>query len=152
MSDKREVQNKALILTTEDYPRWKSHTLSKLAQSNCSWALDGRDPLTLESVKEKLIGLGFTQDQLRPSTLVSALLSEGEKHKTAMAKSKSITHELVADAHHPILEGKTAQEMWNALENRFQHISPMGVSRIPHIDSAKKMSDFKDVVEYTSSY
>lgn len=113
MSDKREVQNKALILTTaEDYPRWKSHTLNKLAQSNCSWALDGGDPPTLESVKGKLIGLGFTQDQLRPSTLVSALLSQGEKkHETAMAKSKSIIHELVADAHHPILEGKTAQEM-----------------------------------------
>lgn len=69
-----------------------------------------------------------------------------------MAKSKSIIHKLVADAQHPIFEGKTAQEMWNALEIRFQHISPMGVSRILHNASAKKMSDFNDVVEYTSSY
>ena len=112
MSDKREVQNKALILTAaENYPRWKSHTLNKLAQSNCSWALHGRDLPTLESVKEELIGLGFTQEQLKPSTLVSALLSKGEKQETAMAKGKSIIHKLVADAHHPILEGKTAQEM-----------------------------------------
>lgn len=69
-----------------------------------------------------------------------------------MAKSKNIIHELVADAHHPILEGKTAQEMWNALEIRFQHISPVGVSHKLHTASAKKMSDFKDVVDYTSSY
>ena len=153
MSDKREVQNKVFILTTaEDYPRWKSHTLNKLAQSNCSWALDGRDSPTLEFVKEKLIGLGFTQDQLRPSILVFALLNKGEKHETAMAKSKSIIHKLVVDANHPILEGKTTQEMWNALKIWLQHISPMGVSRILHTASAKKMSDFKDVVKYTSSY
>lgn len=68
-----------------------------------------------------------------------------------MAKSKSIIHELVADAHHPIFEGKTAQEMWTALETRFQHLSPMSVSRILHNASAKKMGDFKDVIKYTGS-
>ncbi len=96
--------------------------------------------------------MGFTQDQLRPSILVSALLNEGEKYEKVTAQSKSIIHELVTDAHHPILENKIAQEIWNALEIQFQHISPMGVSRILHTASAKKMSDFKVVVEYTSSY
>lgn len=68
-----------------------------------------------------------------------------------MARSKSIIPELVADAHHPIFEGKTAQEMWTALKTRFQHLPPMSVSRILHNSSAKKMGDFKDVIKYAGS-
>lgn len=42
--------------------------------------------------------------------------------------------------------------MWNALEIRFQYILLIGVSYILYTAFAKKISDFKDVVEYTSSY
>lgn len=42
--------------------------------------------------------------------------------------------------------------MWNALEIWFQHILPIDISRILHTASAKKMSDFKDVVKYNTSY
>lgn len=42
--------------------------------------------------------------------------------------------------------------MWTALEIRFPHNSPMGVSCILYTASAKKMWAFKDVIEYTSSY
>lgn len=78
MSDRREVQTKPLIIlrNAEDYPKWKSHITSKLQQQNCEWAITERATPNLESVKANLIEDGFAREDLRPSTLVSALRDE----------------------------------------------------------------------------
>ena len=154
MSDKRETQDKPLIIlrNAEDYPTWKSYTISKLQQHSCDWAITGRPQPNLESVRATLIEDGFAAADLRPSTLVSALRDEKKDHFTALTKSAGLIIQLVDKSLHPLLNDKTAAEMWSILENRFQHISPMSVTRL-FVDACNiKLSNCKDIIDYTSRY
>lgn len=154
MSDKREVQEKPLIIlrNVEDYPTWKSYTVSRLQQQSCHWAITGRPQPNLESVRATLIEDGFAAADLRPSTLVSALRDEKKDHSTALTKSAGLILELVDKSLHPLLNNKSAAEMWTILENRFQHISPMSITRIFTDACNVRLSDCRDVVDYTSRY
>lgn len=93
---------------------------------------------------------GFAPADLRPSTLVSALRDEKKDHIIALTKSAGLIKELVDKILHPLLNNKTAAEMWTLLEDRFQHISPM--TRIFADALNMKLLDCKDVMEYTSWY
>ena len=42
-----------------------------------------------------------------------------KKYDLAMSKSLGILSKLVADQHQLIIEGKTPEEAWNALQERF---------------------------------
>lgn len=89
---------------------------------------------------------------LRPSTLVSALRDEKKDYLIALTKSAGIIKELVDKNLHPLLNGKIAQEKWAILEARFHHISPMSVTRIFSDSCAVKLSECKDIIDYTSRY
>lgn len=154
MSDKRETQDKPLMIlrNAEDYPTWKSYTISKLQQHSCDWAITGRPQPNPESVRATLIEDGFAAADLRPSTLVAALRDEKKDHFTALTKSAGQIIQLVDKSLHPLLNDKTAAEMWSILGNRFQHISPMSVTRL-FIDACNiKLYDCKDIIDYTSRY
>lgn len=69
-----------------------------------------------------------------------------------MTKNKCIIYKLVLNTKYLILEGEKAQEIWNTLEIWFQHILSIGISRILQTTSSKKMLEFKDIINYTSSY
>lgn len=154
MSDRREVQTKPLIIlrNAEDYPKWKSHITSKLQQQNCEWAITERATPNLESVKANLIEDGFAREDLRPSTLVSALRDEKKDYLSGLGKAISTIQDHVADSLHPLLEGKTAPEKWSILEGRFQHISPMSISSVFTDGCMRKSEEFENIVNYTSSY
>ena len=154
MSDRREVQEKPLIIlrNAEDYPTWKTYTISRLQQHNCQWAIVGRPQPNLESVRTTLIEDGFAAEDLRPSMLASALREEKKDFLAALSKSAGLIKELVDKSLHPLLSEKSAAEMWTILENRFQHISPMSVTRIFLDACAVKLSDCNDVIDYTSRY
>ncbi len=91
-------------------------------------------------------------EQLRPQILIQSLIHDEENYDLAMSKSISILSKLVADQHQLIIEGKTPEEAWNALQERFQHINPMSTSRLIHKATTKKLLDLKDVHDFTSSY
>ncbi len=154
MSDRREAQEKPLIIlqNAEDYPTWKSYTISRLQQQSCDWAITERPQPNLDFVRATLIEDGFAQADLRPSTLVSTLRDEKKDYLTGLTKSAGIIQELVNKNLGPRLKGKTAQEMWAILEARFHHISPMSVTRIFSDACAVKLSDCKDIIDYTSRY
>ncbi len=75
-----------------------------------------------------------------------------EKYDLAMSKADGIISKLVANQHQPIIEGRSLQEAWNILQERFQHINPMSTSRIIYEATTKKLSDFKNIHEHTSHY
>lgn len=154
MSDKREVQEKPLVIlrNAEDYPTWKSYTVSRLQQQICDWAITGRPQPNLESVRATLIEDGFAAADLRPATLVAALRAEKKDHLAALTKSAGLIKELVDKSLHSLLHNKTAAEMWTILKDRFHHISPMSIGRI-FVDACNvKLSECKDVIDYTSRY
>lgn len=154
MSDKQEAQDKPLIIlrNAEDYPTWKSYTISRLQQQSCDWAITGRPQPNLESVRATLIEDGFAPGDLRPATIVTALRDEKKDHLIALTKNAGLIKELVDKSLHPLLNNKSAAEMWTILENRFQHISPMSVSRIFMDACSVRLSDCKDIIDYTSRY
>ncbi len=80
------------------------------------------------------------------------MLHGEEKHDKTISKAAGIISKLVSDQHQPIFEGKTPQEAWIALQERFQHINSMSTSRIIYDITTKKLSDFKNVHKYTSHY
>lgn len=88
----------------------------------------------------------------RPSTLVSALRDEKKDYLIAFTKSAGIIKELVDKNLYPLLNGKTAQEMWAILEARFHHISPKSVIWIFSDACTIKLSECKDIIKYTSRY
>lgn len=132
MSDRRETQNKPLVVLSNsaDQPRWKSYAMSELRQQGCEWTVTGRERPTVESIREKLIEKGFTNAQLKPQILINARMHDEEKYDLAISKSAGILSKLVSDQHQPIIEGKTPEEAWNTLQERFQHINPMSTSRL----------------------
>lgn len=103
--------------------------MSRLQQQNCAWDLTGRPQPNLESVRAILIEDGFVAVDLRPSTLVSALRDEKKDHFIALTKSAGLILEMVDKSLHPLLDDKTAAEMWTLFGDRFQHITPMSVTR-----------------------
>ncbi len=79
-------------------------------------------------------------------------MHDDEKYDFAMSKSVGILFKLVVDQHQLIIEGKMLEEARNALQERFQHINPINTSRLIHEATIKKLSDFKNVHDFTSSY
>ena len=154
MSDRREAQEKPLIIlqNAEDYPTWKSYTISRLQQQSCDWIITGRPQLNLDSVQTTLIEDGYAQADLRPSTLGSALRDEKKDYLTRFTKSAGIIQELVNKNLRPLLNDKTAKEMWAILESRFHHISSMSVTQIFSDAYVLKHSACKDIINYTSRY
>ncbi len=69
-----------------------------------------------------------------------------------MSKAVGIIFKLVSDQHQSIIEGKTPQEAWIALQKRFQHINSISISQIIYDTTTKKLSDFKNLHKYTSHY
>lgn len=126
--------------------------MSELRQQGCEWTIAGRERPTIESIRESLIGKGFTNAQLKPNILINAMMHDEEKYDLAMSKAAGIISKLVSDQHQPTIEGKSPQEAWNTLQERFQHINPMSTSRIIYEATTKKPSDFKNVHKYTSHH
>lgn len=92
--------------------------------------MTGRERPTIDSIRDKLIEKEFTNTQLKPNILINALMHDEEKYDLAMSKSVGILSKLISDQHQPIIEGKTPEEAWNALQERFQYINPMSTSRL----------------------
>ncbi len=90
--------------------------MSELRQQRCEWTVIAKkEKLTIESIRERLIGKGFTNKELRSQILIQSLMHDEEKYDLVMSKSVGILSKLVADQHQPIIEGKTPEEAWNAL-------------------------------------
>lgn len=106
----------------------------------------------LESVKANLILDGFAQADLRPSTLVSALREKKKGHISGLGKAASTIKDHVNSSLFPILKGKTPPELWTILEDRFHQISPMSIVAALTDGCVRKLSEYKNVVDYTNSY
>ena len=154
MSDKREMQDKLLIILQnyQDYPDWKLYAFNKLQQQSCNWAITNKPEPTLESVRAALIKETFTLEDLKPATLVIALRNEKKDYHVGLTKSAGLIKELGDKSFQSLLNNKNAAEMWTFLETRFQHILPMSVTRIFSEAYNVKLSDCKDVMDYTSRY
>ena len=126
--------------------------MSELRQQGCEWTISGRERPTIEAIRNNLIEKGFTNRQLKPNILINTMMHDEKKYDLAMNTAAGMISKLVADQHQPIIEGKSLQEAWNILQERFQHINPISTSRIIYEATTKKLSDFKNVHEYTSYY
>lgn len=60
----------------------------------------------------------------------TTLTTELKEHQAELKKAEGVIKNSVAHKHQPTLEGKTAQKMWEILKTKFQHISPMRISRL----------------------
>ncbi len=104
--------------------------MSELRQSGCNWAVNGQELPTVESIRTKLLDRGFQVNQLKPNILINMLVQGEEKHNLGLSKAVGILSKLVSHALQPIIENKTPQDAWNALQERFQHVDVMSTSRI----------------------
>ncbi len=95
---------------------------------------------------------GFAANDLKTATLVSTLRDEKKEYTLALTKSVGIIKELVDKSLYPLLNNKSSAEMWTILKDRFQHISPMTVTRIFSDTCNMKLSDCKNIIDYTSCY
>ena len=90
--------------------------MSEIRQQGCEWAITGRERPTIESIRQNLVREGFTNAQLKPQMIISALMHDEEKYDLAMSKAAGILSKIVSDQHQPIIEGKSPQEAWNTLQ------------------------------------
>lgn len=80
------------------------------------------------------------------------MIWEEEKYDLAISKAAGILSKLVSNKHQLIIKGKTLEDAWSTFQQRFQYINPMNTLRLIYKVTIKKLGDFKDVHEYTSSY
>lgn len=80
------------------------------------------------------------------------MMQDEKQYDLAMSKAASILSKLVSDQHRPIIESKTPEEVYSILQQIFQHINPISISRVIHNATDKKLGDLKDMYKYTSSY
>lgn len=99
-----------------------------------------------------LIADRFAANNLKTATLVSALRDEKKEYTLALTKSVGLIKELADKSLHPLLNNKSSVEMWTILQDRFQHISPMTVTRVFSDACNVKLSDCRNIIDYTSRY
>ena len=61
--------------------------MSEPRQQGCELTLTGRVSPTIEWIRERLVGQRFTNNQLKPSILMKALMHEEERHTPAIRHS-----------------------------------------------------------------
>ena len=91
-------------------------------------------------------------EDLGPATFVATFRDEKKDYHVGLTKSAGLIKELVNKNLHLFLNNKSAVEMWTFLENRFQYILPMSVTRFFCETCNVKLSDCKDVIDYTGRY
>ena len=155
MSDRREEQEKApriILQGSENYTLWRSYILGELKQKNCAWAVTGKPEPTKESVRSDIIAMGFKPTEMTAQALWTALSTEIKEHRASLSKAEGIIKNSVASKHQAAIEGKEAKEMWETLQTKFQHISPMSISRLILETTKLRLSDCTDIHEYCSKY
>ena len=93
--------------------------MSKLQEKNCDWIIIGRPEPARVTVQANLESMGFSALDFTAQGLYTALSTEIKEHQAAIKKGEGIIQKTVGHKHHPILEGKTPQEMWQILKERF---------------------------------
>lgn len=83
-----------------------------------------------ESIKVTFIEDGFALKDLYLSMLASALKKDRKNFLAALLKSASLIKKLVDKSLYPLLSKKNAAKMWTMLENKFQHISSISMTKI----------------------
>lgn len=96
--------------------------------------------------------MGFNMETFTTQVLYTALTTEIKKHQAALKKAEGIIKNSVAHKHQAQLEGKTAKEMWEGLKAKFQHISPMTISRLLLNTTRIQLSECSDMHKYGSKY
>lgn len=155
MSDRREEQEKAnriILQGSENYTLWRSYILGELKQKNCAWAVTGKAKPTKETVRADIIAMGFAPTDMTTQALWTAPSTELKEHQASLNKAEGIIKNSVAPKHQAAIEGKDAKEMWEALRTKFQHISPMSISRLILETTKLRLSDCADIHEYCSKY
>lgn len=112
--------------------------MNKMQQQGCEWTITGREPPIIKYIRARLINCGFTNNQLKPNILINSLIHKEEKHTLVMGKAGGILSKLISNALQLIIKGKTPQEGWNALQERFQHIGVMSTLRIIYKATSKR--------------
>lgn len=80
------------------------------------------------------------------------LVQEEEKQNLDISKAGGIDSKLISNALQPIIEDKTPQDAWNALQEKFQYVDVMSTSRIMYEATSKKLSKFKGVKELQAAF
>ena len=155
MSDQREEQEKReqiILESAEDYPRWRSYTISAFQEKNCNWTITGRPKPTKQTIQANLQRLGFSPPDFTAKAIYTTLSTKIKEYQAAIKKGEEIIRKSVAHKHHPILEDKNTQEMWIALKERFQYVSPMSTSKRLLKTAKVKLSDCNNIHKYISLY
>lgn len=96
--------------------------------------------------------MGFDMETFTTQALYTALTTEIKEHRAALKKAEGIIKNSVAQKRQAQLEGKTAKEMWEGLKAKFQHISPMTISRLLLDTTRIQLSECSNMHEYGSKY
>lgn len=84
--------------------------------------------------------------------LVLVLRDKKKDHLITLTKSTGLIKEVVDKSLHLLLNNKTTAKIWTLLKDKFQHISLISMTRIFMDALITKLSDCKNIIEYTSWY
>lgn len=148
------MQEKSFIIlqNIEYYSTWKTYTISELQQQNYYQVIVRRLQLNIESVKVILIQADIVAENRWLSMLILALKKNKKDFLATLSKSIGLIKELVDKNLYPLLSNKNTGKIWIILENRFQYISSISVTRIFLDTYVVKLLDCTDVINYTSHY
>lgn len=83
---------------------------------------------------------------------MAALKDKKKDYLIGLTKGTDLIKKLVDKNLYSFLNNKSAAKIWTFLKIRFQHISPMNITRIFYKVGSIKLSDCKDVINYIGCY
>lgn len=72
--------------------------MSELPQQECKWTVAGKEPPTINLIRERLIKRGFPVNHLRPDILINIFMHKKEKHTLVIGKVRGILSKPNSDA------------------------------------------------------
>lgn len=93
-----------------------------------------------------------TVKDLRPLILVATFRDKKKDYHVGLTKSAGLIKKLVNKSLYPFLNYKSVAKMLTFLDSIFHHILPMSITRIFSKACNIKLSDCKDIIDYTGCY
>ena len=95
---------------------------------------------------------GFATANLKLAIFIIALKNKKKYYLINLTKSTRLIKKLVDKNLDPLFNDRSAAKIWIILENRFQYISPISVTRIILNIYSVRLLEYKDIINYTSRY
>lgn len=153
MADDKEIKINTIILEKLDhYPWWAKEVTSLLMVNNCIDAIKPAVAPTCQTVIAQYVEAGLNEKDITNADIKTGIKEENKKARKRCTKAAGLIQSRIGQKHHQFIASMTAKDMWTALKEKLQDITPMSHMEVILKASEVKMSSYTDPARYYSEF